>query len=95
MLLIPTKELVFEAEIDHHSSAFAQLIDNEKKMWRQIKTVLEQRGIPHLDSLTELREALRAGIQPYKIGPDGHPNAAGHRVIAEIVARWIADPAEQ
>jgi hypothetical protein len=37
------------------------------------------------DALPALQASLSRGEQPYWESPDGHPNAIGHRAIAEFV----------
>jgi lysophospholipase L1-like esterase len=51
---------------------------------------LRDRGIPYVDPLAALAESLAGGAQPYPEIADGHPNATGHRVIAEQVADALA-----
>ena len=93
VLLIPTKMLVFEVDLDEsqQSPAFSRLIENEKQMWLESKRILAGAGVSFVDALPSLRESVRNGMQPYKMTQDGHPNARGHRVIAEAVAHWAKE----
>ncbi len=58
----------------------------EETVRSQAMDFLRSHGIPFVDALPALRESLARGVQPYKESPDGHPNPAGHRVIADVVA---------
>ena len=89
VILIPTKELVFAEIYSMPSSAFSNLVEEEMKMWQITRRTLDTAGVPYLDLLPALRDALDEGRQPYKINTDGHPNAVGHRVISEQVDAWI------
>jgi lysophospholipase L1-like esterase len=42
-----------------------------------------------VDALPALRACLSRGESPYAISADGHPNAVGHRAIAEELAREL------
>ena len=89
VVLIPTKPLVFAPRVDTPSSAFNQLVKNETQMWANTKAFLEESEISFVDTLPALRDAVENGTQPYKLSADGHPNAAGHRAIADAVFRWL------
>ena len=89
VMFLPTKELVFERELAGTLQAkdeyYLQLVEEERRMWKDTASFLDREGIPWVDTLTKLQESLARGHQPYPITNDGHPNAAGHRVIAETV----------
>ena len=93
IVLIPTKELVFKKvafqDRDGVSSDYLTLLENEETFWKMAKTFLETEGIFYIDSLFILRDYLRQGKQPYKMSQDGHPNAIGHKAIAELVLKKI------
>jgi len=92
VLLIPTKETVFRDLWQNPASSYRSLMENEERMWRTTKGFLERHGIEYLDALPALRERLAAGIQPYQVSIDGHPNEQGHRAIARLVAAHLASP---
>jgi hypothetical protein len=46
-------------------------------------------GILHVEALASLRGALRRGEDVF-FQRDGHLNAAGHRVVGELLARQLA-----
>ena len=93
IVLIPTKELVFLDTFGVVSpdalTPLAKLGRNEQEVWREIKNELHKSGISYVDVLPALRVALRAGESPYQITSDGHPNARGHKAIAEAVWRHL------
>lgn len=85
VVLIPTKELVFQNLIQNSSSSYRDLIQNEEQLWKTTKEFLKIRDIKFADALQALREQLSRGIQPYQISADGHPNKYGHQAIARLV----------
>jgi SGNH hydrolase-like domain, acetyltransferase AlgX len=95
VVLIPTKETVFRKLWPNPSMSYRSLTEHEERLWRTTKALLEQNGIEYLDALPALQEQLVAGIQPYPVSNDGHPNQHGHRAIAQLVAASLrAEPAK-
>jgi lysophospholipase L1-like esterase len=90
VVLIPTKERVFWPRVDHpeQHTGLRSLVGNERMIHGELTGFLDQRGLEYVDVL----ESLRVGaVQPYFENADGHPNAAGHAIIAEAVARdWLS-----
>ena len=93
VLLIPTKEYVFESivlkDIFDPEAYYIKLLAAEKRMWKETKSFLEREGIRYVDALPALRECLQKGRQPYRVAADGHPNALGYHAIAQSVKRGI------
>lgn len=90
VLLLPTKELVFARETAGFvSSTYDSLIRNESRSRDEIKVSLRKHAVEYIDTLTNLQKQLSKGQQPYKESADGHPNAVGHRVIAESIRDYI------
>jgi hypothetical protein len=89
VVLIPTKETVFRNLGQNPSRSYSSLTENEERFWRTTKAFFAQNGIEYLDALPTLQEQLGAGIQPYPVSPDGHPNEHGHRAIAQLVAAYL------
>jgi len=89
VLLLPTKEAVFNVAPDAAPAGFSPLyavvVQHEARLWQRLKAFCEQEGIPVIDALPALRAALHDGPQPYPTLWNGHPNAAGYRVIAQTV----------
>jgi len=90
VLMIPTKERVFEGSWADPSASYRRLVDNEARLWEAMKSYLDGEGIAHVDALGALRGRLARGAQPYPVSDDGHPSAEGHRAIAEAVAESLA-----
>jgi lysophospholipase L1-like esterase len=89
VVMIPTKEMVFRQLWADPTASYRILMDNEERAWRIAKDFLERHGIEHLDVLPALRGQLAAGLQPYKVNLDGHPNRHGHQAIAQLVAEHL------
>ncbi len=90
VIVIPTKEAVFRDRWESPTPAFERLAENERRAMALVEAHLRDRGIELLDASTALRAELAAGNQPYPVSQDGHPNAVGHRAIAEAVAARLA-----
>jgi hypothetical protein len=90
VVLIPTKETVFQPFWHDPSTSYRQLIEHESRMWRITREVLDRHGIDSVEALPALREQLARGIQPYPVSHDGHPNDHGHQAIAQLVATHLA-----
>jgi hypothetical protein len=91
VLLVPTKELVLAPYWTNAPPTFGQLIRNETTMWDQTKTELGRQGIPFVDGLPLLRQELAQQRQPYPVTDDGHPNATGHRALADGVVAFLRE----
>lgn len=84
VVLLPTKESVFHPRV-HDAAAhpgLQQLVTNETRLRGELTATFLARGIAHVDPLDALRSA---GTQPYFEDIDGHPNQAGHDIIAAVV----------
>jgi hypothetical protein len=88
VLLLSTKELAFRQEAAKAPPPPDYWWVIEKEEIIRVKTIdfLKSRGIPFLDALPALQVSIARGVQPYQESLDGHPNPAGHRVIAGVVA---------
>lgn len=89
VLRIPTKELVFEPLVGAGSGVapeeYRLLVEDEQTFWAEADEFFRQYGIRQIDSIPFLRQCLERGVSPYKMTRNGHPNAAGHRAIADSV----------
>lgn len=90
VVLIPTKELVFENIYRDPPQTYRRLVQNEALARRATTAFLDENGIEYLDALPALQAQLASGPQPYHLNHDGHPNEHGHRAIARMVAERLA-----
>ncbi len=88
VLLLPTKEYIFWSQVEEplEHKSLTELVRNEDKIRNEIRRYMQDQGIDFIDPVTELRESER---QPYFPDGDGHPNALGHKIIAEKVLEFI------
>jgi lysophospholipase L1-like esterase len=90
ILVLPTKESVFYPRIakpaDH--PLLRELVNDESAFRGRLVRRLRDSGVDTLDLLPALRVAT---TQPYPESLDGHPNVAGHLIIAERVAGWLPE----
>jgi len=89
VVLIPTKEFVFQELWSNPSPTYRNLTENEVVFWKIKKTFLERNGIEYVDALPALQEQLVLGVQPYQVSHNGHPNEHGHRAIANLIAAYL------
>jgi lysophospholipase L1-like esterase len=90
LVMIPTKEHVFEPWVNPSSGAGAeavqQLVDNETHIWQELAALCDELDFECVSALSGLREAVARGSNPFFSDWDGHPSQLGHRVIADTVA---------
>lgn len=89
VLLIPTKESVFRKLHKTPSDQYRTLVEQEARFFESTRLALKLARIEYIDALPKLRAALGAGVNPYSSSDDGHPNAEGHRVIAESIVDYF------
>ncbi|MBN2029010.1 hypothetical protein JW824_02090 [bacterium] len=94
VVLIPTKERVFQEFVEGPTPSYQILMKNEERLWKTVKAFLETHGIDYVDALPSLQDLLSKGIQPYKVDYDGHPNKYGHQAIADLLYHKIAGDEE-
>lgn len=86
VLFIPTKETVYAELVDESGLAFskeyANLVEAEEALWREIQAFLTEHDIPYVNMLPKLRRVFEQGQQPYFPSDEGHPNSVGQRAIA-------------
>ena len=82
VVLIPTKETVLWSRADQADPALSRLFDNESRLRKELSDFLSSHDIDVVDVSGRLRAAPR---QPYFENADGHPNASGHRAIADAI----------
>ena len=90
-VLIPTKELVFEEQVEASGvtppEIYPKLLALEKALWKEVTRGLDARSIPYVDVLPDLKTSANAGRNPYLSDWDGHPNVEGNAVIARSITR--------
>lgn len=96
VLLIPAKELVYADMVpaEARSPVYAKLLRHSEELSQLMKAFLEQRDIQVIDALPVLKASVERQEPPYFMRRDGHPNATGHRLIAELVYSAIKRPGE-
>ena len=93
VLIIPTKESVFADFIEGNkalpaSSKIDYLIENERKVDKEVKRYFDEHGIEYIDALGPLAGAAgREQIYPNNFG--GHENKNGYRIIADSIKRYL------
>lgn len=93
VVIIPTKETVFSEYLEknprlHLHEAIDRVIANERMARQALVEFLEGAGIPYLDTLYALKQAV--GNQLYaQTTRDMHPGKNGYRVIGETVAEYL------
>jgi hypothetical protein len=86
VVLLPTKDTVFWPHTNLEESVVSDLVANEARFKEELIGDLNSQRIDVVDATDPLREAPR---QPYFETADSHPNALGHRVIANVVAAQL------
>jgi hypothetical protein len=93
VVIIPTKETVFANELQAKADLplkgqVDSVIANERVARAELGAYLDQAGIPYVDALPNLRNAI--GGQLYaQTTADMHPGRNGYRVIAETVVEFL------
>jgi len=65
------------------------LADDQDRLERDFATAFDRAGIMHVEVLEPLRQSQQRSAAPF-FSVDDHLNAVGHRVIAEMLGRWLA-----
>jgi hypothetical protein len=86
VVLLPTKDTVFWPHTNLREGVLPQLVANEARLKQELISDLNSQRIDVVDATEPLREAPQ---QPYFEAADSHPNALGHRVIADVVAAQL------
>jgi hypothetical protein len=87
-VLIPTKESVFVPKVKEPAAHnyFVKLTEEEARYRHRLAAFMTGAGFNYVD-MTPVLQASQT--QPYFESADGHPNAVGHRVIAERLLNEI------
>jgi lysophospholipase L1-like esterase len=87
VVLLPTKDTVFWPHTNLKESVLSELVATEARLKEELIGDLNSQRIDVVNATEPLRKAPR---QPYFETADSHPNALGHRVIADVVAARLA-----
>jgi len=94
--IIPTKELVFAEKVRREGVTapedYALLVQHENKNIERLAVAIS--SLPnanYVDLLTPLQNAVLGPTNLYTNSADGHPSAAGYRVIGETIAQEISE----
>jgi hypothetical protein len=84
VVLQPTKESIFHKKVHDASpdKLYATDVAYEDEVRKQLKAFFSVNGIDFVDPLARLQDA---DVQPNFQNADGHPNAAGHQIIAAAI----------
>lgn len=87
--VMPTKETVYYEPLRRQGnpipSTLDQLVAGERHLVNELRGALEKEGTRFVDWLPALRGVLQAGENPYPESSNQHPNARGHRAMAEAI----------
>jgi hypothetical protein len=82
VVLIPTKETVFWSQVEQTNGVLSRMFENETRLRMELIDYLNSHDIDFVDVTDGLRATAH---QPYFENTDGHPNAWGHRLIADAI----------
>ena len=95
ILLIPTKESVFDGLVDAHRDpgcldVMRRVVSNEQLIRERIVEELGQEGTAYLDVLPVLRSGVQAKAERLFLrSGDMHPNERGYRLMAAAIAPYV------
>jgi lysophospholipase L1-like esterase len=85
LLAIPTKEFTYAQWQGERLSELAELHAAETHVRQQVFAAASAAGIPVVDLSEALISALKDGRMPWFATGDGHINAVGHQIAAELL----------
>jgi hypothetical protein len=93
VIIIPTKELVFEDYLErdstiHLGSVIVELLSNERIARQKLFDFFRQSGILYVDTLPSLKRSVRNELY-VRSDRDMHPGKNGYKVIAEAVGEYL------
>lgn len=88
-VVIPTKETVYAPTVARHGKdpgdLFRNLVEHEALNRAELVARLRSANCKVVDATSAMQDAVAEGLQIYPTDADGHPAAAGYRVIAHAV----------
>lgn len=95
LTIIPTKENVYYEFLKGKNAAlppeYECAVYYERAITRWLIDVITANGIPFQDLLPAMQAAAAQGARLYPASTDAHPNAAGNRVIATVLAQALQE----
>jgi len=93
VVVIPTKEMVFEDYLEHNSKIhLGEIIDelllNERNARQELFEFFHRSGIRYVDTLPALKRSVRNDLY-VRSDRDMHPGKNGYKVIAEAVGEYL------
>jgi hypothetical protein len=93
VVVIPTKEMVFEDYLEHNSKIhLGEIIDelllNERNARQELFEFFHRSGIRYVDTLPALKRSVRNDLY-VRSDRDMHPGKNGYKVIAETVGEYL------
>jgi len=87
LLLIPSKEFTYAEWQGERLPELAELHAAETRVRQQVSAAARAAGLPMVDLSEALVAAMAAGRMPWFASGDGHINAVGHQIVAEVLAQ--------
>jgi hypothetical protein len=93
VVVIPTKELVFEDYLEHNANiqlveVIDELLLNERRARKELFEFFRASGIRYVDTLPALKRSVRNELY-VRSDRDMHPGRNGYKVIAEAVGEYL------
>jgi hypothetical protein len=95
IVMIPQKRTVYAPVIHRHSELsadFKRCVRLAAEANTELVEFLTEHNIEVLDATASLQAIFDTGVTPYFESHDGHLNAIGNRVIADLMRPMFTDP---
>lgn len=91
IVLIPTKEMIYAPYLNELNTAHMTLVAQETHIRSEMTAFFDENEIAYVDILPAMQNAVEEDIAIYPQTFDGHPNDNGYRIIAQVIADYIAE----